>query len=128
MGDVSDAIADRLESEPLAAYLATTTEDRPHVAPVWYRYEAGTVEITTTGRKLSNIRENPRVALAVQKAAAGVPEWVVTLRGTAAVIEDEDANREARRRINRKYGADEDDWAENTLVRIEVGSASLTEY
>jgi nitroimidazol reductase NimA-like FMN-containing flavoprotein (pyridoxamine 5'-phosphate oxidase superfamily) len=128
MGAVSADVADRLESEPLAAYLATTTEDRPHVAPVWYRYDAGTVEITTTGHKLANIRENPRVALAVQKAAAGVPEWVVTLRGTATVIEDEDANREARRRINRKYGADEDDWAENTLVRIDVGSASLTEY
>ena len=29
------------------------------------------IELTTTGRKLENLRENPRVALAVQAAEAG---------------------------------------------------------
>lgn len=125
---VPDEIVDRLQSEPLTAFLATSDENRPHVAPVWYRYVDGTVEITTTGRKLANIRANPRVSLAVQKAEAGIPEWTVTLLGTATVIEDETETREANRTINRKYGAAKDDWVENTLVRIDIGSAEITAY
>ncbi|PSQ09908.1 pyridoxamine 5'-phosphate oxidase [Halobacteriales archaeon QS_5_70_15] len=117
-----------LTSEPLTAYLATSREDRPHVAPVWYRYEDGTVEVMTTGRKLENLRANPRVSLAVQKAEAGIPEWTVTLLGTAEVVEEAGANREANRRINRKYGAEPDAWEGNTLVRIDVGSASHRTY
>jgi nitroimidazol reductase NimA-like FMN-containing flavoprotein (pyridoxamine 5'-phosphate oxidase superfamily) len=125
---VPDEVAERLQSEPLPAYLATSQDDRPHVAPVWYRYEDDVVEIMTTGRKLANIRANPRVSIAVQKHEAGVPEWVVTLLGTARVIEDDAENRAVNRQINRKYGADEDDWSENTLVRIDVGSVSYTSY
>lgn len=117
-----------LTSEPLIAYLATCTEGRPHVAPVWYRYEDGTVEITTTGRKLVNLRANPRAAVAVQKDDRGHTQWMVTLLGTAEIIEDEAANREATRRINEKYDAGEGAWSENTLVRIDVGSATYRRY
>ena len=118
-------IEELLTSEPLVAHLATSTDDRPHVAPLWYRYEDGVVEIMTTGRKLSNIRENPHVALSVQKDRDGRPEWMVTLRGTATVVEDEETNRRQNRALNRKYGIGEDSWEdENTLVRIEIGSIS----
>ena len=125
---VPPEVEELLTSEPLAAYLATSREDRPHVAPVWYRYEDGTVELMVAGRKLANVEANPRVSLAVQRAEAGVPEWTVTLLGTAAVVEDEEASREANRRINRKYGVDPDAWAGNTLVRVDVGSASYRTY
>ncbi|MFB6109888.1 MAG: pyridoxamine 5'-phosphate oxidase family protein [Halodesulfurarchaeum sp.] len=125
---VPEAAERLLESEPLTGFLATSVEDRPHVAPLWYRYADGTVELTTIGRKLANVRENPRVSLAVQKAEAGVPEWVVTLRGTAEVIADEAETRRVRREINAKYGADPDAYSGNTLVAIEVGSASYTVY
>ncbi|SFS03262.1 Pyridoxamine 5'-phosphate oxidase [Halomicrobium zhouii] len=125
---VPPAVEALLTGDRVVAHLATSTEDRPHVAPVWYRYEDGTVEVVTTGRKLANVRENPRVALSVQHDADGHPEWAVTLRGTATVVEDEAANREANWRINEKYGADPDDWSENTLVRIDVGSADLQRY
>ncbi|MFP8951848.1 pyridoxamine 5'-phosphate oxidase family protein [Natrialbaceae archaeon A-arb3/5] len=117
-----------LEDEPLMAHLGTCLEGRPHVAPVWYRYEDGRVEIVTTGRKLVNIQENPRVALSVQAADEGDPQWMVTLLGTATVIEDEERTTAARRRINDKYGAEPDAYAENTLVRIDVGSASYRTY
>ena len=110
------------------AHLATCYEDRPHVAPVWYRYEDGTVEVVTGGRKLRNIRENSRVALSVQKDVGGDAEWMVALRGTATVIEDDAENREATRRINEKYGADEDAYDQNTLVRIDVASATVRTY
>lgn len=117
-----------LESEPLMAFLATSSGSRPHVAPVWYRYADGVVELVTTGRKLANLRENPYVSLAVQKAEGGLPEWTVTVLGTAEVVDDEAAARAANRRINEKYGVASDAWEENTLVRIAVGSASYRTY
>jgi nitroimidazol reductase NimA-like FMN-containing flavoprotein (pyridoxamine 5'-phosphate oxidase superfamily) len=125
---VPSEVEELLTSEPLTAYLATSRGDRPHVAPVWYRYEDGTVELMTTGRKLENVRANPRVSLAVQKAEAGIPEWTVTLFGTARVVEDGAANRTANRRINRKYGVETDAWEGNSLVRVDVGSASYRTY
>jgi nitroimidazol reductase NimA-like FMN-containing flavoprotein (pyridoxamine 5'-phosphate oxidase superfamily) len=117
-----------LTSEPVIAHLATSTDDRPHVAPVWYHYDDGVVEVLTTGRKLADVRENPRVALSVQKDEGGRAEWMVSLHGTATVVESEAAAREAAGRINPKYGASEDAWSGNTLVRIEVGSASYETY
>ncbi|WP_226480669.1 pyridoxamine 5'-phosphate oxidase family protein [Natrinema amylolyticum] len=117
-----------LESEPLMAHLGTCVEGRPHVAPVWYRYADETVEIVTTGRKLANVRRNPRVALSVQRDEAGHAQWTVTLLGTATVVEDEAETAAARRRINEKYDADADAYAENALVRIDVGSATYRTY
>ena len=117
-----------LTDELVVAHLATCSDGRPHSAPLWYRYEDGVVEILTTGRKLANVRENPRVALSMEQDEAGIPGWMVTLRGTATVVEDEAEIREANRRINRKYGVEDDAWSENVLVRIDVGSASYRAY
>jgi nitroimidazol reductase NimA-like FMN-containing flavoprotein (pyridoxamine 5'-phosphate oxidase superfamily) len=130
MSDTVPAELERLlTGEPLPAYLATSRDDRPHVAPVWFRYESpDTVELMTTGRKLANLRANPRVSLAVQQHDRGDPEWTVTLLGTARVVESEAETRSANRRINRKYGAPEDAWSGNTLVRVDVGSASHRTY
>ncbi|ELY76872.1 pyridoxamine 5'-phosphate oxidase-related FMN- binding protein [Natrinema pallidum DSM 3751] len=117
-----------LESAPLMAHLATSVDGRPHVAPVWYRYADETVAVVTTGRKLANIRRNPRVALSVQQDEAGQTEWMVTLLGTAEVVDDADETAAARRRINEKYHADPDAHADNTLVRIDIGSATYRTY
>lgn len=110
------------------AHLATCVDGRPHVAPVWYHYADGTMEVLTGGRKLANLRENPRVAVSVQKDTRGRAEWRVTIRGTAAVVEDEAETAAATRRINPRYGADETAYPENTLVRIEVGSGTFIRY
>lgn len=117
-----------LTSEPLMAHLATCRGGRPHVAPLWYRYEDGVVELVTTGTKLRNVRENPEVALSVQKDDAGRARWMVTLLGTATVVDDEAETRAATRKINEKYGVDSDAWEENVLVRVDVGSASSRTY
>ena len=117
-------VAERLTDEVTVAHLATCVDGRPHVAPLWFRYEDGVVEILTTGQKLENLRRNPKVALSVERDEAGLPEWEVTVLGTATVVEDEAATREANRKLNRKYGVDSDSWQENTLVRIDVGSVS----
>ncbi|USZ67488.1 pyridoxamine 5'-phosphate oxidase family protein [Halorussus salilacus] len=117
-----------LTSEPLMAHFATCAEGRPHVAPVWYHYHDGVLEVLTTGRKLANVRENPRVAVSVQKDDRGRAEWMVSLRGTATVVEDEEARREAAARINPKYGAPAEEYPENVLVRVAVGSAHYQTY
>lgn len=121
--EIPDEVEELIAGEPLVAFLGTCHDGLPHTAPLWYRYEDGVVEIMTTGRKLANVRQNSRVSLAIQTDEGGHPEWMVTLRGTATVVEDEDVQREANRRLNEKYGADADDWQENDLVRIDVGSA-----
>ncbi|APX95396.1 pyridoxamine 5'-phosphate oxidase family protein [Natronorubrum daqingense] len=127
---VSEEIERLLEGEVLMAHLATSVDDRPHVAPVWYRYLADdeVVEIVTTGRKLSNIEANPRVALSIQSDDGGEPQWMVTLRGSAGVVDDDEATTTARRAINEKYGAEPDAYDENTLVRIDIASASSQTY
>jgi PPOX class probable F420-dependent enzyme len=117
-----------LESEPLMAHLATCVDGRPHVAPIWYRYGDGVIEVVTTGRKLENVRRNPKVALSIQADDEGRAQWMVTLLGTATVVEDEAEADAARERINAKYGASADAYEENALVRIDVGSATYQIY
>ncbi|WP_137285060.1 pyridoxamine 5'-phosphate oxidase family protein [Halorussus salinisoli] len=117
-----------LTSEPLMAHFATCADGDPHVAPVWYHYDEGAIEVLTTGRKLANVRQNPRVAVSVQKDEGGQAQWMVTLRGTATVVEDVEERRKAAGRINPKYGAEPDEYPENVLVRMDVGSASYQTY
>ncbi len=128
MAAVPPEAAQLLESEPLMAHLGTCVEGRPHVAPVWYRYEDGVVEIVTTGKKLDNIRANPRVALSIQADEGGETKWMVSLLGTATIVDDETETARARERINEKYDAGHDAYAENKLVRIDVGSATYQTY
>ncbi|WP_162224560.1 pyridoxamine 5'-phosphate oxidase family protein [Halorussus amylolyticus] len=125
---VPPEVEELLTSEPLMAHFATCADSRPHVAPVWYHYADGVVEVLTTGKKLANVRQNPRVAISVQKDTGGRAEWMVTLRGTATVVEDPDARREAAARINPKYGAQAAEYPENVLVRVTVGSANYQTY
>jgi len=125
---VSDTIEDRITGEPLMAHLATAVDDRPHVAPVWYAYEDGIVELVTTGRKLANVRENPRVALSIQRDTDGSAEWAVTLLGTATVVEEASAVREVTGRLNERYGASVEPSEESALVRVDIGSASYQSY
>jgi nitroimidazol reductase NimA-like FMN-containing flavoprotein (pyridoxamine 5'-phosphate oxidase superfamily) len=119
---VDPTVENLLTGPPVTAHLATSVDDRPHVAPVWFRYDDGVVELVTTGRKLRDLRANPRVALSAERADAGIPEWTVTVRGTATVVDDKKETDRARLAINRRYGVDEDAWPENRLVRVHVGS------
>lgn len=128
MPPVAPEVERLLTGDPVVAHLATCSDGRPHVAPVWFVYDEGTVEVTTTGRKLEDVRANPFVSLSVEASERGVPEWTVNLRGTATVVDDVAAFRAANARINRKYGVEDDAWADNTLVRIDVGSASARTY
>lgn len=126
--DVSPEVEELLTGDPVVAHLATCVDGHPHSAPLWFRYEDGMIEVLTTGRKLANVRENPRVSISMERDREGIPEWMVTIQGTATVVDDEDEIEAANRRINRRYGAEEDAWSENVLVRIDVGSVAYRTY
>lgn len=127
-GEVPPEAEELLTGEPVVAHLATSVDDKPHSAPLWYRYEDGTIEILTTGVKLDNIRKNPRVSLSMEHDTEGIPEWMVTVRGTATIVEDEDEIQAANTRINRKYGVEDEAWSENVLVRVDIGSLAYRTY
>ena len=114
----------------LSAHLATAVDGRPHVAPVWYVYEDGVVWILTGGKKLANLRENPRVALSIESYDAAGVDWGVQLLGTARVVDDEERYHEVARRMDEKYGGDygTDGGVEGALVAVRVGSASAQTY
>ena len=148
--EVESLVADA----PVSAHLATSVDDRPHVAPVWYGYRDGVLYFVTGGRKLSNVRRNRRVALSIEDARGGDVAWNVTLLGRATVSDDPDRMDWARGWIYEKYDdADADDpsgpqddpdgetrtdGGESTdedaeeydyaLVEVEVGSASWNVY
>jgi len=126
--DIPERAAELLTSEPRIGHLGTCYDGRPHVAPLWFNYRDGVVELVVTGQKLANVRRNPKVSLSVQKDVDGHARWGVTVWGTASVVADEATATEMRRRINRRYDAPEDAWAENTAVRVDVGSADCWEY
>lgn len=129
MSDVlPDEVKDRLTSGTHVAFLGTCHAGNPHVAPLWYNFYDGHLEIATTGRKLANIRENPRVSLAIQQDHDGHPEWGLVIQGTAQVIESEGVGRDILRRINRRYDVAEDAWSENTPVEITPGTVQHWTY
>lgn len=128
MSTVPEEAVALIRGAKVMTHLATSRDGRPHVAPVWYVYDEGVVELTTGGRKLANVRANPRVALSFQKDVDGDTQWMVSLLGTATVVEDDVQFRAANRRINEKYGADPDAFGGNTLVRVRVGSGTYRTY
>ncbi|WP_423747555.1 pyridoxamine 5'-phosphate oxidase family protein (plasmid) [Haladaptatus sp. SPP-AMP-3] len=109
---------------------------RPHVVPVWYVYDDEVIEILTNGRRLENVRQNPRVAISIQYDTEGNSEWTATFLGTATVVEDVDQINAAARRIYPQYlGSDQEKWDSfyrdhlgdnppNDLLRIEIGTVS----
>lgn len=124
MSNVPAEVERLIEGERHIAHLGTAVGDDPHVAPLWYRYEDGEIEIATTGRKLENLRTNPKVALSIQSAENGMPEWMVAFQGSAMVVDDEEASHAGKGRIHEKYGIDADAFPENVLVRIDIGTVA----
>ncbi|MFC7044264.1 pyridoxamine 5'-phosphate oxidase family protein [Halobacteriaceae archaeon GCM10025711] len=124
----------------LMAHLATSVDDRPRVAPVWYDYEDGTISVLTGGRKRDDVQQNPRVAVSIQEDRDGDALWFVSLKGTATVVDDVSAINEAARTIYTRYvGPDVEEWdafyrdhlgenPPNSLVEIAVGSVAYDVY
>ena len=115
------AIEERIRDAPLSVHLATSVDDRPHVAPVWYGYRDGTVSVLTGGKKLENVRQNPRVGLSIEQTDGhGGVEWTVTMLGRATVVDDPERMQEARGWIFDAY--DDEGAAEGSDGRSDGGS------
>jgi hypothetical protein len=88
--------------------LATTRADgRPHVAPVWFDLDDGTVVFTTGADTLKGkaLRRDPRVAMCVDDETP--PFTFVLIEGTAEISEDPGLLLEWATRIGGRYmGAD----------------------
>ena len=129
---VPHEVEELIAEAPVSAHVATSVDDRPHVAPVWYLYEDGVVSFVTGGRKLSNLRRNPRVAISIERAEPERVHWTVTLLGTARIVGDGDRIAAFDERAFEKYyepvsGAD-DLVGEQRLVEVDVSSASVQVY
>lgn len=110
-------------------HLATCVDGRPHVAPVWYAYEDGSILLLTGGKKLANLRENPRVACSIEHADEQGVHWHVSLLGTARLIEDPERVREGARKVFARYDPEfADSDVSGPLVEIRVGSVAATSY
>lgn len=121
-------VEEPIEDAPLSAHVATSGDDRPHVAPVWYLYGDGVVSFVTGGRKLANLGRNPRVAVSIESASPDAVDWSVTLLGTARIVGNGDRIAEFDGRAFETYyepGGESDDLSgEQLLVEVDVGSAS----
>ena len=143
-------IEERIRDAPLSVHLATSVDDRPHVAPVWYGYRDGTVSVLTGGKKLENVRQNPRVGLSIERTDGhGGVEWTVTMLGRATVVDDPDRMQGAHGWIFDAYedgGSEEasdgasneenddvvtdggDGSSDSALLEIAIGSTTLQSY
>ncbi|WP_332899128.1 pyridoxamine 5'-phosphate oxidase family protein [Haladaptatus sp. CMSO5] len=123
---VSPAIETLLSSGRASAHLATSHNDRPHVAPVWYVYADSKLYLMTGGRKLRNMKENPRVAVSIENTRENY--WAICILGSARIVTDREKVGEIRRKLNEKYTTAETDGGESSyeyrLVEIEIGSAT----
>lgn len=129
---VPAAVEELIHGASVSAHVATSVDDRPHVAPVWYVYDDGVVSFVTGGRKLENLRANPRVAVSIERADPDRVHWTVTLLGTARVVEDDDRIAAFDERAFEKYyepSGDSDDLVgEQRLVEVDVASGASQVY
>jgi len=107
----TEEIETRVAEEHVGTLVTLNQDGSPHVAPVWYLYRAGALQITTNEAyaKMRNIRRDPRVALSI--ASDSEPYWYVVFEGEAIVEERngpvERATREICVRYRGEQGGDE---------------------
>jgi len=92
MSEMSEKDMEGFLSQPLIARLATVGDGEPYVAPMWFLYEDGVI-VMSTGRdskKVENIRQNPKVAVAIDTTQGGFAFQGVIVRGRAELQEGGD--------------------------------------
>jgi PPOX class probable F420-dependent enzyme len=103
------AVATELLGLRLIAALATIDADgAPHVVPMWFVYDGGSVLIPTSARtrKIRNLRRTPRATLMVERAGGGLDVRGAMLAGTVEIVEGAEARR-LNRSIHLKYVTEE---------------------
>ncbi|HEX6122984.1 MAG TPA: TIGR03667 family PPOX class F420-dependent oxidoreductase [Ktedonobacterales bacterium] len=79
---------ERLRDDVILWLASMRPDGRPHIVPVWFLWENGTVLIFSKpdNQKVRNLRQHPQVVLALDDTQDG--EDVVMLDGTAELVDD----------------------------------------
>lgn len=78
---------ERLRDNVIIWLSSVRPDGRPHIVPVWFLWENGTVLIfSKPDQKVRNLRHSPQVVLALDDTQDG--EDVVMLDGTAGLVDD----------------------------------------
>lgn len=76
---------ERLEKSVIAWFCTVRPDGRPHVVPVWFLWDDGTVLVfSKPDQKIRNLRENSRVLIALDDTDEG--DDVVTFEGEATLL------------------------------------------
>lgn len=106
MSSISEHELNAFLSQPLIARLATVRADgRPHVAPVWYMWEDGTLYIETAYNSVKgrNILRDPRCAVTIDVTGGGMRNKHVIIEGEAETIQEHEEVQSLARRIYVRY-------------------------
>lgn len=114
-----------------ACRVATCHDDIPHVVPVSYVFEGDTFYFATDHetRKLENIRENGRVALAVDVYDSSVGNKAVCVQGTAEIIERGPEFRRLYKMFHEKFEwVRRDPWKEGEAPFVKVAATNKVSW
>jgi PPOX class probable F420-dependent enzyme len=77
----------RLATEELCWLTTVTPDGRPQSSPVWFLWDGDAIWITTEpgATKVGNVRRNPAVAVHLEGAGPG--DVVVSMEGTATLVD-----------------------------------------
>jgi nitroimidazol reductase NimA-like FMN-containing flavoprotein (pyridoxamine 5'-phosphate oxidase superfamily) len=93
-------------ARPMIARLATSLDDRPRILPMWYRWDGSALwmETSPTFRNYRIIKQNPRVAVAIDESLGGLHLRAILMGGRVEIIEEpEDFVQAGVRRIYQRY-------------------------
>lgn len=110
---------------PRMARMATVSNGKPHLVPVWYYYDGTNILITTPkeARRIKNLKNNPYVSIAID-IVNGKPGDISYLDGKAVIIEGEaeikdDTNGSFAKKMYERYVGK--DALNNPMVQFSIG-------
>ena len=101
---MSEAEKNAFLAQPLVARLAVVRDDgTPQVTPMWFLYEDGVLYMSTHVKraKAKHIKNNPRVAVAIDVMEAPLKNKIVIIEGPAELVTT--GVKEMTTRIYKKY-------------------------
>jgi PPOX class probable F420-dependent enzyme len=110
MAQMSQQQIDDFLEQPLIARVATVRPDgRPHVVPVWFEWDGSTLrfEAEMGSAKVTNLRHDARVSVAVDVTRGGFRYRAVLMEGRGRIVEDRTVAVPVIERIFRRYVGDE---------------------
>ena len=112
-------------SVPRMARMATVSNGKPHLVPVWYYYDGTNILVTATKgtKRTENIKINPYVSIAID-VVDGKPEDISYLNAKAVIIEGEaeiryDTNGSFAKKMYERYVGK--DALKNPMVQFSIG-------